>query len=88
MSTLFQELIVFNFSVMGKTPKIGCIVSTLSFLAFFALVFFEFLSHHEVEGKLGYVRGGKYFAVDSYMMSNCSSTKVECSELFDIPMTC
>ncbi|XP_067948117.1 GH3 domain-containing protein-like [Watersipora subatra] len=41
-----------------KTPKIGCIVSSFAFVAFAAIVYFEFLSHHDVELKLGYCKGG------------------------------
>ncbi|KAF6028781.1 hypothetical protein EB796_012907 [Bugula neritina] len=43
---------------MGKKPKIGCIVSTLCFVAFTATIYYEFLSHHSIEGKLGLFKGG------------------------------
>lgn len=51
---------------MAKKPKIGCIVSSLALCAFIAVVFYVFLSHHNVEDKLGYLNGGEHFKIFSF----------------------
>jgi hypothetical protein len=44
---------------MARLPKIGCIVATAAAVAFFGVIYFEFLSHHNVSTKLCYWKGGK-----------------------------
>lgn len=45
-------------SAAMKAPKYGCILATFFLSAFLLTVYFEFLSHHGVESKLGILKGG------------------------------
>ena len=54
----------------SKTPKIGCIVATLCFVAFFLVFYYEFLSHAQEQPKLGTIKGGEYillYRLGTYM---------------------